>query len=482
MKTIILFFILSIACAQVAYAQPDPIGDYKKASIAYIMKGDGDSAVYAATQLLRLNNTEPFHHYVASNAYRTQHQNYENSCRASSTNCDQVETAKTRSLYHVSQADSLLRSSKPDSTFYLNAKASKYEEFDDFASALKVFEQSLSIKADQKDVYQHLISQFITLERVQEAVDYFSRMVKLPGITREHILHYIDILIKYNFYKEATAALDTYQPRYPEDLTFHYERLRVSLALEDIAAANKSCAYILPKRETDTVSRNEIPEGELYFLCGEARYRAKQLPDAIELYNRSLPFDTTGFFSTRLSHVFEENPALYYEKYATEKAAAEKFALASKPVNDFENQVSNIRQILSVHGNDLTPTLMDSLGGLYAGIGDFMNARNIYITLLRTYPEVMYKVKLAIVLYRLKDLDESEFYIDQVLNAEPDNKDMRLLKIMITADHVKEGQASCGNLAFQVGRLDLSRLTPEEQNNLCDLIAEVCKNTTIPCR
>lgn len=476
MKTKIYFTILLVVMLGGATAQvSDDVRVYRDISIAYIIKGHGDSAVYITGVLLVKYPRDPFHHYLASNAYRTLYMNIQQGCSSRQTGCDQLEGLKRMTIRHMSDADSLLRRLYPDSTFYLNAKASKYEEFKDQEKAYEVYNQSLEVRQNQKDVLRHLITNAIDQGDTTRAFHYFDRLMRLPDATREHTLHYVDMLLQHGYYQKALKVLDE-DDSHRTDLTFLYQRIRAQMGLESFGEATRGCGELILKLTQDTAYVWEFSPGELYFICGEAYYQEGDFNHAVELYNRSLPYDTSGFFAVRLSQIFEENPAFYFEQYLTERSVMSKIGFVRERVTDFERNVGHIQRILATYGDSLPSPMLDSLGNLYTGIGDYINARRVYIALIRIEPDVSYQVKLALVLYRLGDLNESEFYMDKVIGVMPQNKDMNILRVLLAVDRVKRGLTTCQTIQQAVDGADLSNLSAEERIWLCELVIDQCSN------
>lgn len=480
MRPIAITTIVLLIYGNCAYAlQSDSVRVYRDIAIAYIIKEHGDSAVYITQKILSRYPDDHFHHYLASNAYRTLYINKKQQCQNQQVNCDQLDLLKRQSLHAMTRADSLLRRTFPDSTFYLNAKASKYEEFEDEKAALQVYDQSLLIRENQKDVLLHLVANAIKANDTVRAFSYFDRLMTLPEISRVQRLHYIDLLLQYGHFERALQALTEHDNSNGSDLTFSYQRIRAYVGLENYEQATKGCSELNAKIARDTTYTSEFSQGELFFICGEAHYQTGQIQQAIVSYNQSLPHDTTGYFAIRLAQVFEENPAFYYEQYLTDRTAMNKVGLARERVSEFERKVEDIKRILTTHGNTTDSLLLDSLGNLYVGIGDYLNARNVYITLNRTSPGISNKVKLAIILFQLMDFDESEFYLSQVVRLMPKHKDMMILRVFLAIERLKQGTSDCKDVQRTWNQLDLNLLSKDEQIILCESMRKVCP--TIAC-
>jgi tetratricopeptide (TPR) repeat protein len=468
MKTISILLMLLFGVINANAQTPK---DDKYLTIGFIVKEVGDSAVIFATKLLAADNQSPINHYLASNAYKVLF------------GASQSPNAKEKSIEHMSLADTLLRATKPDSTFYLNALASKHEEFGDSAQALQIYQKSISINRNQKDVYQHLLLQRLRSGQLDEVVPYFENILMHTHYTREDVLSYIDVLLSSNRNEAALDVIKRFSGEFANDLTILYQQLKANYQLNVFQHAAAGCREIQRIMAEDNLenqqTQNEFSRAEFYYVCGQSYLNTGDIRPGIESMSKAVQLDTTRrqYFAERFAEIIEQYPSLYYESYAVHKYAEQKrqgdSRKALRTIQEFEQQVAKIRNIMNEYAATLetNATMLDSLGNLYTDIGDYINARNTFLQLNRVSPSAGTKLKLASVVYLLGDYHEAKFYLDH-LDGNERRAQSDVLAIMILLQQSKTDQSQCPRLRARVRALNWEALSREDRTNLCQILIE----------
>lgn len=461
------------------------------AAIGAIFSEKGDSAVYYSDCLVECFPKKHESFFVRANAYAQLYFDEIKACNNSALTCGPAQRAKQHALDNVGDADSLYRLTHPNDPHYVTMRAYKYEEFGQLDTAKQIFIQSLAEQSSQPSVYYHLI-ELAKSENDSLGINrYYTQLIDLRQDTTDvlnfidHILGSITLAGKDSILAKADSLWNAFGEEFGGIYTFRYKKLKIRALQESFAEAAAMCQPLIADYPAIANEDFHLPTKDaLYFLCAEVNLAADQTAQALNFFDAAFQL-TAGspasvVYVDRLSTILGQHPDFYYERYLYQKQLvnvgraepelkeSEMFRYHENSVRSFETNVGLIKRM--VEGSQEID--WDSVGVLYASIGDFQNARIAFLNLARIKNSSEVTLRLAKVEFYLKDYNESLFYLDKVKNGLSPNllKEKAILEIMNYHYLSETDDGFCSKFADSVKSLPV--LTDDENDKICQLLSD----------
>lgn len=491
MKSKIYFIYLSLlllSMSAVGQICPSPLPSEEQVrSIAIIkaINGKGKEAVYWSNILLKCYSPAKHSAYfVRSSAHLQWYYNRIDSCKALGTSeCLPANQSKNISLNDILEADKLFQLTNPGDIHYTNVLAYRSEEFGDTARALSLFSRSLELKADQPEIYYHLIDLATRKSDHEKIQSYYESLIKTTK-AKYDVLNYLEYLIRSAAFSKAESVLNVWKVSFDADFMFRYKRLKL-LALTNKYMQGCSLCDSLILQYPDSAKREfHLPSKDtLFSFCAEVNLEANESDKALMMYDKAVEIAPSSvFYYDRIASLMHNRPEFYFEKYLYLKKLfysannrtkdMVEYKLVTSTVADFEDRVLKIKRLLKENTIN-----WDSVGFYYSELGDFRNARIAFINENRERPTAKAVFNIATSEFYLKNYTESMFYLNKKVIAEDAlyKTEGDILIVLNLFELTKSNERNCLTLGNKLK--ELINLNDDQKSRLCSYLStkSACK-------